>query len=186
MNIFRTYFLPLSIIMFALMLSSCGNDDKGEPESPLDKAVKVQDALYNELQHAIVGHWIGAEHFNRGTTNLRDRGWEDISYISWDQEYVFNADGTGSDITAVNRHDMEWRLEKNPEFIHKDWEARQAPAVYVVFTYTNSGFSPTKRAIWLDGDNHEFMRLCDAPLGYVPSLLDSGPFGEFGIRYKKR
>lgn len=186
MNKFITYFLSLSIILSALMLYSCGNDDKEGPESPLDKAAKEQDALYNELQHAIVGHWIGAEHFNRGNTNLRERGWEDISHISWDQEYIFNADGTGAEITAVNCHDFKWTLEKNAEFIHKDWVSRQSPAVYVVFTYTSAGFSPAKKAIWLDGDNHEFLRLCYAPLGYTPSLLDSGPLGEFGIRYKKR
>lgn len=179
-------FLPLSIILSVLMFCSCGNDDKEEPESPLDQANKVQDALYNELQHAIVGHWIGAEHFNRGNTKLRERGWENISYIFWDQEYIFNADGTGSEITAVYRHDFVWRLEKNNEFIHKDWASRQSPAVYVIFTYTSDGLSPTKKAIWLDGGNHEFLRLCYAPLGYTPSLLDSGPLGEFGIRYKKR
>lgn len=186
MNKYLTYFLPLSIILSALMFCSCGNDDKEEPESPLDKATKVQDALYNELQHAIVGHWIGAEHFNKGNTNLRERGWENISYISWEQEYIFNSDGTGSEITAVNRHDLVWRLEKNNEFIHENWASRQSPAVYVIFTYTSDGLTPTKKAIWLDGDNHEFLRLCYAPLGYTPSLLDSGPLGEFGIRYKKR
>lgn len=180
MNRTRLLFLPLIILLWSL--SSCG-DDKGEPESPLQAAVKAQDAMFNELQHAIVGHWVGAEHYNKGP--FRERGWESISYISWDQEYIFNADGTGSDISAVRNYEITWRLEKNPDFINEHWETGTCPAVYIHITYTGVDLSPDQKAIWLDGDDHEFLRLCYAPLGYTPSLLDSGPLGEFGIRYKK-
>lgn len=182
MNRSRSYFLPLIVLLYAFMLSSCG-DDNGEPESPLQAAAKAQDSIYQELQQAVAGHWVGAEHFNKGT--FRERGWEDISHISWDQEYIFNADGTGADISAVNRREIIWRLEKNPDFIHEHWKSRTSPAVYIIITYTSVGLSPAKKAIWLDGDNHEFLRICYAPLEGLPTLLDAGPLGEFGIRYKK-
>ena len=183
MNKLHSYCLPLLIIFSVLLMYSCTDEDKEEPESPLDKAVKIQDALYQELQNVIVGHWIGVEHFNKG--QFREHGWEDISYISWDQEYVFNADGTGVDISATHRFEFTWQLEKNPDFIHESWAIRSSPEVYVIFTYINDGLPTAEKAIWLDGDNHEFLRLCYTLLGGKPSLLDSGPLGEFGIRYKK-
>lgn len=175
-------FSQLLPVLAIFLLCSCG-DDKEEPESPLQTAAKVQDTLYKELQNTIVGHWVGAEHFNRGEYNIREMGWEDISYISWDQEYIFNADGTGVDISGAHSYDITWRLEKNPEFIRENWAASSCPEVYIIFTYTSIELPPTDKAIWLDGDNHEFLRLTYAPLGGIPSVITSG--GEVGIRYKK-
>ena len=57
--------LSLAFIPFSLLLCSCGGEDE-EPETPEQTAARAQDALYEELQSVIVGHWVGAQHYYRG------------------------------------------------------------------------------------------------------------------------
>lgn len=139
--------LSLAFIPFSLLLCSCGGEDE-EPETPEQTAARAQDALYEELQSVIVGHWVGAQHYYRGM--FREHGWEDISNISWNQEYIFNADGTAVDIVSPSQqYEGCWRLEKNPEFISSDWQINSIPGVYLIFTYSNIGLSPSKRLFGL-------------------------------------
>lgn len=175
--------LSLAFIPFSLLLCSCGGEDE-EPETPEQTAARAQDALYEELQSVIVGHWVGAQHYYRGM--FREHGWEDISNISWNQEHIFNADGTAVDIVSPSQqYEGCWRLEKNPEFISSDWQINSIPGVYLIFTYSNIGLSPSKKVIWLDELNHEFLRFAPTLMGIgrQPSLSEVS--GESAIRYKK-
>ena len=170
--------LFLFLIMFMpFVFSSCGGDGD-EPESPEQVATRVQNELFNELQRVLPGHWVGAQHYN--TSVYRETGWEDISNIYWDIEYTFSSNGTFVEqYTKSATHEGTWKLEKNPDYIKYP---TTSPEVYIVFTYNVTGLGQTKKAIWLDGDNHEFMRISYATLGIKPSNTSGG---EASIRNKK-
>lgn len=95
----RLMLVPLMAFVI-LTLTGCSSDGD-EPELTTEqKAAKYQEELYQKVKSVIVGHWVGVQHYN--TTVFRTEGWEDISYIYWDQEYTFNADGTVVDHFSDN------------------------------------------------------------------------------------
>lgn len=82
-----------------VLFTACSSDDE-EELSQEEKAIQTQTEVYNNVLSNIVGHWKGSQHYN--TSVYRPVGWEDISHISWTQEYIFNSDGTCKDIVSSN------------------------------------------------------------------------------------
>lgn len=82
-----------------VLFTACSSDDE-EELSQEEKAIQIQTEVYNNVLSNIVGHWKGSQHYN--TSVYRPVGWEDISHISWTQEYIFNSDGTCKDIVSSN------------------------------------------------------------------------------------
>lgn len=86
-------------ILPMVLFTACSSDDE-EELSQEEKAIQIQTEVYNNVLSNIVGHWKGSQHYN--TSVYRPVGWEDISHISWTQEYIFNSDGTCKDIVSSN------------------------------------------------------------------------------------
>lgn len=91
--------LFLMTILPMVLFTACSSDDE-EELSQEEKAIQTQTEVYNNVLSNIVGHWKGSQHYN--TSVYRPVGWEDISHISWTQEYIFNSDGTCKDIVSSN------------------------------------------------------------------------------------
>lgn len=91
--------LFLMAILPMVLFTACSSDDE-EELSQEEKAIQIQTEVYNNVLSNIVGHWKGSQHYN--TSVYRPVGWEDISHISWTQEYIFNSDGTCKDIVSSN------------------------------------------------------------------------------------
>ncbi len=166
----KVFYLLLLILPF--IMSSCGGD-KDEPESQEEIRTKFQNELFNELKKVLPGHWVAVQYFN--TSVYHDYGWQPISNIKWDTEYTFKADGTFVEKSYENRPG-KWSLRKNPKYITSQSE----PEVYIDFVY-DSGIK-TDKAIWLDEEDHQYLRMDYATLGVKPSNTSGG---EASIRYKK-
>lgn len=166
----RILFLLMS---FVLLISCSSSDDEVSQE---DWARQNQEVMYNKVVSTIVGHWKGYQHYN--TSPYREYGWEDISNISWTQEYIFNADGTCKDIFSPNLiYEGTYHFRKNEEYLKYPTSCCE---LFVVITYDDG--REVEQAIWIDDYKDEYMHTSLSPFGLKPHYTSGG---EASIRYKK-
>lgn len=105
----------------------------------------------------------------------RPVGWEDISHISWTQEYIFNSDGTCKDIVSSNLiYEGTYSIIKNKDYIK--YPSSQCE-LFLIITHANGVVN--EHAIWMDG---EYLRIGSSLSGIKPSASSGG---EASIRYRQ-
>lgn len=151
-----------------LLLTECSTGDK--ELSSEEMAMQAQTKMYNLVLSNIVGHWKGYQHYNTSSG-----GWEDISYISWTQEYVFNSNGTCKDIRSSKTiYESTYSIVKNEGYIK--YPSTDCELFIII---TNNNGLVHKYAIWME---EGCLRLGYSSLGARPSASSGG---EASIRYRK-
>lgn len=164
--------LFLMTILPMVLFTACSSDDE-EELSQEEKAIQTQTEVYNNVLSNIVGHWKGSQHYN--TSVYRPVGWEDISHISWTQEYIFNSDGTCKDIVSSNLiYEGTYSIIKNKDYIK--YPSSQCE-LFLIITHANGIVN--EHAIWMDG---EYLRIGSSLSGIKPSASSGG---EASIRYRQ-
>lgn len=165
----------LIFIVLAMLLCGCSNDNNDVVDEKQTYS-DIQNELYNKVRSVIVGHWVGAQHYNRAEYNSRPVGWEDISYISWTQEYIFHADGTCEDIFSPDLiRQGTYEIVKNDKYL--DYPSTQCE---LFINIKKDGYVETN-AIWIDANGYLYIA---TPLhGNAKPSYTNG--GAASVRYKK-
>ena len=104
--------LFLVAITFTMLFTACSKNDESELTDE-EKALAHQEEMYQALKKDIIGHWKGAQQFDEKWSGE----WEAIPYGAWDQEYIFNSDGTFTDIyTPKITREGTYSILKNEDY----------------------------------------------------------------------
>ena len=162
--------LFLVAITFTMLFTACSKNDESKLTDE-EKALAHQEEMYQAMKKDIIGHWKGAQRFDRKWSGE----WEDIPYGGWDQEYIFNSDGTFTDIyTPKITREGTYSILKNEDYAKNTTKCE----LFLIIT-TDMYTYGRKQAIWMED---KYLRIVPQSSG-IPSNEYSG--GEASIRYKK-
>ena len=94
------------------------------------------------LKKDIVGHWKGAQQFDEKWSGE----WEDIPYGGWSQEYIFNSDGTFTDIHSFRLpYKGTYSILKNEDYAKNTTKCE----LFLIITTDMYSYG-RKQAIWME------------------------------------
>ena len=162
--------LFLVAITFTMLFTACSKNDESKLTDE-EKALAHQEEMYQAMKKDIIGHWKGAQRFDRKWSGE----WEAIPYGAWDQEYIFNSDGTFTDIHSFRLpYKGTYSILKNEDYAKNTTKCE----LFLIITTDMYSYG-RKQAIWMED---KYLRIVPQNSG-IPGNEYSG--GEASIRYKK-
>jgi len=162
--------LFLVAITFTMLFTACSKNDESKLTDE-EKALAHQEEMYQAMKKDIVGHWKGAQQFGEKWSGE----WEDIPYGGWSQEYIFNSDGTFTDIHSFRLpYKGTYSILKNEDYAKNTTKCE----LFLIITTDMYSYG-RKQAIWMED---KYLRIVPQNSG-IPGNEYSG--GEASIRYKK-